>query len=113
MRPNYNRIYEDLLKMKHPEKLECPKVKEQLGKLNSTDEILKLNERLFKPSKETAKTNQQLKTYDKKTMMKLLSYQKKHSLSTSFMSRKYNISRTTFSKWKKILEEELVETSKK
>ncbi|MFC7346372.1 helix-turn-helix domain-containing protein [Chryseobacterium zhengzhouense] len=113
MRPNYNRIYQDLLKMNHPEKLECPKVREQLEKLDSTEEILKLNERLFKQSKETAKTNQQLKTYDKKTMLKLLNYQKKHDLSTSFMSRKYNISRTTFSKWKKILEEEMAETSKR
>lgn len=99
--------------MNHPEKLECPKVREQLEKLDSTEEILKLNERLFKQSKETAKTNQQLKTYDKKTMLKLLNYQKKHDLSTSFMSRKYNISRTTFSKWKKILEEEMTETSKR
>ncbi|MXS72429.1 helix-turn-helix domain-containing protein [Flavobacteriaceae bacterium W22] len=113
MRPNYNKIYQDLLKMQYPEKLECPKVREQLTRLDSTEEILKLNEKLFKPTKETAKTNQQLKTYDKKTMLKLLSYQKKHDLSTSFMSRKYKISRTTFSKWKKILEEELSVTSKK
>jgi len=113
MRPNYNRIYEDLLKLRHPEKLECPKVREQLEKLNSTEDVLKLNEKLFKPCKESEKTNQQLKTYDKKTMLKLLSYQKKHSLSTSFMSRKYKISRTTFSKWKKLLEEEMAESSKK
>lgn len=99
--------------MNHPEKLECPKVKEQLERLDSTDEILKLNQSLFKQSKETVKNNQQLKTYDKKTMLKLLNYQKKHNLSTSFMCRKHNISRTTFSKWKKALEGELVNTSGK
>ncbi|MBD3904882.1 helix-turn-helix domain-containing protein [Chryseobacterium sp. Ch-15] len=107
MRPNYNRIYQDLLQQQYPEKLKCPKIKEHLSRLDSTEEILKLNQRLFKQNKETSKTNQQLKTYDKKTMMKLLNYQKKHDFSTSFMSRKYNISRTTFSKWKKILEKEL------
>lgn len=107
MRPNYNRIYQDLLKQQHPEKLECPKIMEQLSKLDSTEEILKLNEKLFKQNKETSKTNQQLKTYDKKTMIKLLTYQKKHDFSTSFMSKKYNMSRTTFSKWKKLLEKEL------
>lgn len=107
MRPNYNRIYQDLLKQQYPEKLECPKIKEHLSRLDSTEEILKLNQRLFKQNKETSKTNQQLKTYDKKTMMKLLNYQKKHDFSTSFMARKYNISRTTFSKWKKTLEKEL------
>ncbi|MFL9835451.1 helix-turn-helix domain-containing protein [Chryseobacterium terrae] len=107
MRPNYNRIYQDLLQKQNPEKLECPKIREQLSRLDSTEEVLKLNEKLFKQCKETSKTNQQLKTYDKKMMLKLLNYQKKHNFSTSFMSKKYNISRTTFAKWKKILEEEL------
>ncbi|UOE38782.1 helix-turn-helix domain-containing protein [Chryseobacterium oryzae] len=107
MRPNYHKIYHDLLNIKYPEKLECPKIREQLQKLNSTEEILKLNESLFKTTHETAKTNQQLKTYDKKTMLKLLKYQKKHGLSTSYMSRKHKISRTTFSKWKKIFEKDL------
>jgi response regulator of citrate/malate metabolism len=113
MRPNYNRIYQDLLQQQHPEKLKCPKIREQLCKLDSTEDILKLNEKLFKQNKETSKTNQQLKTYDKKTMMKLLNYQKKHGFSTSFMSTKYNISRTTFAKWRKLLEEELQSESGK
>lgn len=113
MRPNYSKIYHDLITTQYPEKMNCPKVREQLEKLDSTEEIIKLNKRLFsKTDKETEKNNQQLKTYDRKTMMKLLSYQQKHNLSTSYMSRKYKISRTTFTKWKRTLEEEVLAKAK-
>lgn len=109
MRPNYKKIYQDMLRMEHPEKLKDPKIKELLEKLHTTEDVLKFNDKLFKQSRE----NQKLKTYDKKTMLKLLQYQKKHGHSTSYMSRKYHISRTTLSKWKMIFEEELENKMKK
>lgn len=106
MRPNYTKIYQDMLRLEHPEKLKDPKIQELLKNLNSSEDVLNFNERLFKQSKEAQKNNQQLKTYDKKTMLKLLQYQKKHEFSTSYMSRKYKISRTTLAKWKKTFEVE-------
>lgn len=108
MRPNYKKIYQDMLKLEYPEKLKDPKIKELLDKLHTTEDVLKFNDKLFKQSSE----NQKLKTYDKKTMMKLLQYQKKHGHSTSYMSRKYKISRTTLSKWKLMFEGELEDTAK-
>lgn len=96
-----------MLKLEYPDKLKDPKIKELLGKLETTEDVLKFNDRLFKPSKESQKNNQKLKTYDKKTMLKLLQYQKKHGHSTSYMSKKYKISRTTLTKWKQMFEEEL------
>lgn len=108
MRPNYKRIYQDMLKMEYPEKLKDPKIKELLEKLHTSDDVLKFNEKLFKQSRE----NQKLKTYDRQTMLKLLQYQKKHGHSTSYMSRKYKISRTTLSKWKAMFEKELEDTMK-
>lgn len=107
MRPNYSKIYHDMLRLEHPDKLEEPKIKELLKRLNTSDDVLKFNERIFEQSKESAKNNQKLKTYDKKTMLKLLQYQRKHGFSTSYMSKKYKISRTTIAKWKKNFEEEL------
>ncbi|MBK1895353.1 helix-turn-helix domain-containing protein [Chryseobacterium paridis] len=107
MRPNYSKIYHDMLRLEHPDKLEEPKIKELLKRLNTSDDVLKLNDRLFEQSKESSKNNQKLKTYDKKTMLKLLQYQRKHGFSTSYMSKKYKISRTTIAKWKKNFEEEL------
>ncbi len=108
MRPNYKKIYLDMLRMDYPEKLKDPKIKELLEKLNTSEAVLKFNEKLFKQSRE----NQKLRTYDRQTMLKLLQYQKKHGHSTSYMSRKYKISRTTLSKWKVMFEEELKDTTK-
>lgn len=108
MRPNYKKIYHDMLKLEHPEKLQDPKIKELLEKLNTSEDVLKFNEKLFQQSRE----NQKLKTYDKKTMLKLLQYQKKHGHSTSYMSKKYKISRTTLSKWRMMFEEDLENTMK-
>lgn len=96
-----------MLQLEHPDKLEDPKIRELLKKLNTTEEVLNFNDKLFKQSKESLKNNQKLKTYDKKTMLKLLQYQKKHGFSTSYMSKKYKISRTTISNWKKTFEEEI------
>jgi hypothetical protein len=97
-----------MLTLEHPEKLQDPKIKELLEKLNTSEDVLKFNEKLFQQSRE----NQKLKTYDKKTMLKLLQYQKKHGHSTSYMSKKYKISRTTLSKWKMMFEEDLENTTK-
>ncbi len=106
MRPNYKKIYQDMLKEKNPEKLKDPKTLRLLNNLKTSEDILRLNDLIFKSTKESLKNNQQLKTYDKKTMLKLLQYQQKHNLSTSFMSKKYRISRTTIAKWKKTFEKE-------
>ncbi|GAA5095348.1 hypothetical protein GCM10023210_27990 [Chryseobacterium ginsengisoli] len=106
MRPNYTRIYQDMLKEKDPEKLEDPKIQHLLKNLKTTEDILNFNELVFKSSKESLRNNQKLKTYDKKTMIKLLQYQQKHGLSTNYMSKKYKISRTTIAKWKRTFEEE-------
>jgi response regulator of citrate/malate metabolism len=111
MRPNYTKIYEDMLKQDYPDKLKDPKILTLLKKLNTTEDILKFNDKLFEQSRESQQNNQKLKTYDKKTMLKLLQYQKKHEFSTSYMSRKYKISRTTLAKWKKMFEEEINETA--
>lgn len=109
MKPNYSKIYRDMLKLEYPEKLKEPKIIELLKNLNTTEDVLNFNRRIFKQSKESEENNQKLKTYDKKTMLKLLQYQQKHGFSTSFMSKKYKISRTTITKWKKTFEEELQE----
>lgn len=107
MRPNYSKIYRDMLQSEHPEKLKDPKIQRQLKKLNTTEDVLKFNEKLFQQSKENQENNQKLKTYDKKTILKLLQYQDKHGFSTSYMSKKYKISRTTFLNWRKLFKEEI------
>jgi response regulator of citrate/malate metabolism len=106
MRPNYTKIYQDMLKAKDPEKLKDPKIQRLIKNLKTTEDVLNFNDLVFKQSRESSQNNQKLKTYDKKTMLKLLEYQQKHNLSTNYMSKKYKISRTTIAKWKKTFEEE-------
>ncbi|MFC5874156.1 helix-turn-helix domain-containing protein [Chryseobacterium arachidis] len=106
MRPNYTKIYQDMLKEKAPEKLEDPKIQRLIKKLKTTEDILNFNDLVFTPSKESSHNNQKLRIYDKKTILKLLDYQKKHELSISFMSKKYKISRTTISRWKRLFAED-------
>lgn len=102
-----------MLKTEYPEKLEDPKIQKLLNGLKTTEEILNLNDLIFEQSKESLRNNQQLKTYDKKTILKLLQYQKKHDFSTSYMSRHYKISRTTIAKWRKMFESELEDVKTK
>ncbi len=107
MKPNYSKIYHDLLKEQYPEKLKDSKVKELLKSLNTSDEVIKFNDKIFKQSKESQENNQKLRTYDKETMLKILNYQKQHGFSSNYISKQYKISRTTIAKWKKICEDEI------
>ncbi|MCW3169093.1 helix-turn-helix domain-containing protein [Chryseobacterium sp. 09-1422] len=107
MRPNYSKIYHDLLQAEYPEKLKDVKVTELLQNLNTSDEVIKFNEKLFKQSKESLENNQKLRTYDRETMLKILMYQKQHGFSSNYISKKYKISRTTIAKWKKICEDDI------
>lgn len=107
MKPNYSKIYHDLLLAEHPEKLKDAKINELLKNLNTSDEVIRFNERLFEQSKESVENNQKLRTYDKETMLKILMYQKQHGFSSNYISKKYKISRTTIAKWKKICEDNI------
>jgi hypothetical protein len=61
MRPNYKKIYQDMLKLEYPDKLKDPKIKELLGKADTSEDVLKFNDRLFKPSERARGT---IKTED-------------------------------------------------
>jgi hypothetical protein len=107
MRPNYKKIYHDLLKDKHPEKLQDPKVLHLLDNLKTVEDVLKINALVSDSSGKTSKKNQRLKNYDKKTVLKILQYQKKNDLSANFISKKYKMSRTTVAVWWKLFGNEV------
>lgn len=101
MRPNYKKIYQDILREQFPEKLKDPKVIKQLNNLDTAEAVLKLNEMLFEHS-EKKHDIKGLKFYDEKTVLKLLKYQDKHGFSNKYMSQKYKISRSTIIRWRKL-----------
>lgn len=101
-KPNYKRIYLDVIKMKCPEKLNQYRdfITPQKD-LNALD-ILMLNDMVFgKADKETQKLNQQVKSYDKSSVIKILEYQKKYRLNNVQLSRHFHLSRNTITAWKR------------
>jgi hypothetical protein len=60
MRPNYTKIYQDMLKEKDPDKLNDPKVQRLIKNLKTTEDVLNFNELVFKQSKESLEKNQKL-----------------------------------------------------
>ena len=100
-KPNYKRIYNDLLSEKYPEKKEkCTKL---LSKKHlSFVDIIRLNELIFGKSNEVF--NQQYRSYDKKTISEILEYQKKNNLNNTQLASHFKMSRNTVTKWKKIKE---------
>lgn len=94
--PDYKQIYSDLVALKYPEKLDkCTPIL-QKRELDFLD-VLEINN-ILKPNK----TDQNLKSYDKSTILKILDYQKKNNLNNTELAIKFKMSRNTVGKWKKI-----------
>ncbi len=101
MRPNYTKIYQDIISDYFPEKIKDPQITRLIGGLETAEDVIVLNDILFKKAEKSFK-NQQLRSYDKRTIEKILKYQKKYNLSNSRISLEFKMSRNTIAKWKKI-----------
>ncbi|MET3035944.1 helix-turn-helix domain-containing protein [Chryseobacterium sp. NRRL B-14859] len=96
-RPNYKKLYTDILDWKYPEKKEiCAEVLKK-RKLEALD-VITLNEMIFGDSK----SNQRHKSYDKNSILEILDYQKKNSCSNTELSLLFKMSRNTITKWKRM-----------
>lgn len=101
MRPNYTKIYEDLVKTKYPHKL--PVVENSLKNINSFNSVIKINQLISSDKDINAfKENQKGKVYDEPSIIEILEYQKKYRLNNSETSIHFCISRNTLARWKKI-----------
>jgi len=102
IKPDYIRLYKDIIADKCPDQLE--NFKDLLSKDNLTDlEIIYLNDRIFDSQDQDTKSfNQKLRHYSKDTILKILAHQKKHKLNNKELASYYNLSRNTITKWKKI-----------
>ncbi|WP_106916579.1 transposase [Chryseobacterium aurantiacum] len=100
LKPDYKRIYNDLIDRKYPEKK--MEVKSMLEKKTlSTLDIIKLNQRIF-GEKEDCILNQKHRSYDKRAILEILDYQRINKLNNKQVALKFNMSRNTIGKWKKI-----------
>ncbi|MDW9378788.1 helix-turn-helix domain-containing protein [Chryseobacterium sp. JV558] len=100
--PDYKRIYEDILRLKHPtKKAQCTSI---LSKATfSVKDVIAINDIIFpKADKKTEFANQRHRSYDKSAILEILEYQKNNSLNNSELARYFKLSRNTISKWKKL-----------
>lgn len=101
--PDYKQIYTDILEEKFPEKLTDHHIRYQLEALYSAIDVLKFNQLIFgEPDYTTGINNQQLRSYDKESVLKILRYQQKNKLTNLQLSSHYKISRNTIAWWKAI-----------
>lgn len=99
-RPDYKRIYTDLINLKYPEKKDVCNQLLSKGSLSTLD-IIEINEILFSHnSKENREFNQSHRSYSKATIFQILEYQKKNKLNNSQLARHFKLSRNTIMKWR-------------
>ena len=102
LKPDYKRIYIDIITNKYPNKIEeCGNLlnKEELTVLD----ILELNKKIFGNTlKKNQVVNQKFKSYKESDILEILYYQKKNSLNNVQVSNYFKISRNTIAKWRKI-----------
>lgn len=101
-RPDYHRIYSDIIKLKYPEKERYCQHLLATQYLSALD-IIQLNNIIFSDlGKESLIFNQKHRSYDESTILQILDYQKKNKLSNTQLANKLNMSRNTIAKYKKI-----------
>lgn len=103
-KPNYKRIYSDIIDQKFPhKKAECQKL---LNKKNlSSIDILKLNKKVFGfTDQELEKESQKHRSYNTADILNILDYQKNHKMNNHQVARHFGTSRNTIAKWKKIFD---------
>ncbi|KAB1232263.1 transposase [Chryseobacterium viscerum] len=101
--PNYKKIFQDIIKYKHPEKKEKCHSLLQKKKLTTKDVIM-LNSYIFGSDIESnlSESNQKFRAYDQETVQYILKYQITNQLNNVQTANHFRISRNTLAKWKKM-----------
>lgn len=101
MKPDYNKIYTDIVNLKFPEKKQECEVLLNKKELSVID-ILLLNKMIFNTDKTTEETNQKYRSYQKSDILKILDYQKKHKCNNTQLANHFKLSQNTITKWKRL-----------
>ncbi|NIF06671.1 helix-turn-helix domain-containing protein [Chryseobacterium sp. Tr-659] len=100
-KPDYKKIYEDLINIKFPEKkIKCLSILKK--NILSELDIINLEKIIFgKLTDEQSLKNNRHRSYDKTVIVKILNYQKLHKLTNTQLAVLYGLSRNTVAAWKK------------
>lgn len=102
MKPDYKKIYSDIIQKKHPDKFEYCKVLLRKPDLSALD-IIELNKRVFgNIDILNTKLNQKHRSYSKAAIYEILEYGKNNQYNNSQLARHFKLSRNTVAKWKKL-----------
>ena len=98
MKPNYHKIFSDILDEEILSVEKRTKCKKILSKSEISDlEVLDLNYLIFGVSDDNKH-----KSYDDETITFIMSYQQEHHMTNQQISKLFHISRNTISSWKKL-----------
>lgn len=98
--PNYHRIFQDIIaRIECSNVIECQKIlhKEVL----TSNDVIKINNLIFKKKNKEKKSNFRLRSYDKASIRMMLDYQKKNHLTNVQTAEYFAVSRNSISKWRK------------
>ncbi|WP_312297941.1 helix-turn-helix domain-containing protein [Chryseobacterium sp.] len=95
--PYYKRIYQDILELKYPDKIDkCAAI---LGKKEfSAIDLITLNNIIFGNRE---KQHGKHRAYTDSDILEILNYQKKNLLNNTQLAHHFKLSRNSVSKWKK------------
>lgn len=100
-KPNYKRIFSDIIQSKFPEKEKELKKYLEKDQLTMLD-VIRLNQLVFNSNKKNQQAqNSKYRSYTKTDVLRILEYQKKHNLNNIELAREFKMSRNTIAKWKK------------
>lgn len=101
-KPDYGKIFQDILKKKFPNKLNDFKFLLKKKDFSALD-VIQLNNKIFGViNKENDSFNQKSRSYSQSDILYILNYQKEYSFSNTQVANHFKLSRNTVSKWKKI-----------
>ena len=101
-RPDFKRIYEDMIEMKYPKQKtkKCMLILQK--KTLSVLDVIELNQLIIgSNNKEANSLNQRYKSYDADSIMHILHYQRENNLNNKQLANYFKLSRNTVAKWKK------------
>ncbi|UTX48911.1 helix-turn-helix domain-containing protein [Chryseobacterium sp. MA9] len=102
LKPDYKRIYTDLINTKYPDKLRLCRSLLHKDKLTILD-MFKLNHIIWEGEDQNMwQFSQKHKSYNKETVMEILDYQVKNKLNNTELASHFKLSRNTLARWKKL-----------
>lgn len=102
-KPDYKKIYWDIIRKKFPDKEEmCEAILEK--KTLTVLDVLQINTILFGKREKKESFNKNHRCYDKESICTILQYQKLNGLNNSQLASKFRLSRNTITKWKRMFE---------